>query len=126
MLVADADASSALQQGDVATNDVAEPGTVFSDANSGDQTEVDAATQSAVDRGAFAYSAHGEVSAEVYAGVLRPYRTVAVAGAGTRLSGQYLISEVTHNLRDRAYSQTFTLRRNAYSAAGGGLPGGIF
>jgi phage protein D len=126
VLSAETDASEVARIGDVATNDVADPGTIFSDAGGGDQTEVDAATQSAVDRGAFAYSAHGEVSAEIYPGVLRPYRTVSVAGAGTLLSGRYLISEVTHSLRDQGYTQTFTLRRNASSAAGSGLPGGIF
>jgi phage protein D len=126
VLVGEASATQATLLGEVATNDVADPGTVFSGAGSGDQTQVDAAAQSAVDRGGFAYSAHGEVSAEIYPGVLRPYRTVSVAGAGTRLSGRYLVSEVIHSLRDQGYSQTFTLRRNAYSDTGGGLPGGIF
>lgn len=126
VLSAETEASKVALLGDVATTDAAEPGTIFADASGGDQTELDAAVQSSVDRGAFAYSAHGEVSAEIYPGVLRPYRTVSVAGAGTLLSGRYLISEVTHSLRDQGYTQTFTLRRNASSAAGGDFLGGIF
>ena len=80
------------------------------------------------DRGAWAYSGHGEVSAEIYTGVLSPYRVLSVAGAGSRLSGDYLISEVSHTLRDDGYRQAFTLRRNAHSDGGGGLglPGGVF
>lgn len=126
LLSASRDASAAALMGDVASYAVAEPEALFAEVGAAEQGELDAVTQSAVDRGAFAYSGHGEVSAEIYAGVLRPYRTVAVAGAGTLLSGQYLISEVTHHLRDQGYTQTFTLRRNAFSAAGGGLPGGLF
>lgn len=126
VLTADADASATALLGDTATIDVAKPGTVFAESRSGDQTLLAAAVQSTVDRGAFAYSGHGEVSAEIYTGVMRPYRVVSVAGAGTLLSGRYLISEVTHSLRDEGYTQTFTLRRNAFSAAGGGLPGGLF
>ena len=106
--------------------DVTEPGTIFVDA-SGDQTVLDAAVQAAVDRGAWAYSGHGDVSAEIYPGVMQPYQIVAVAGAGSQLSGHYLVSEVSHSLRDEGYTQSFTLRRNAFSAqGGGGLPGGLF
>ena len=127
VLSADADASETALLGDAPTNAVADPGTVFAAASGADQTELDALVQATVDRGAFAYSGQGEVSAEIYPGVLRPYRTVAVAGAGTRLSGRYLVSEVTHSIRDQGYTQNFTLRRNAYSdASGGGLLGGIF
>lgn len=127
VLSATADSAADQPLGDTATHRIADPGTVFGDADGGDQTELDALVQASVDRGAFAYSAEGEVSAEIYPGVLRPYRTVAVAGAGTRLSGRYLVSEVTHQLCDRSYTQSFTLRRNAHSdAAGGSLPGGIF
>ena len=53
-----------------------------------------------------------------------PCTVLSVAGAGSRLSGDYLISEVSHILRDEGYRQSFMLRRNAHSDAGGsGLPG---
>jgi len=126
VLTAQADQTDRDLLGERATTEDTDPGTVFATAPDGDQTVLDAAVQGSVDRGAFAWSGHGEVSAEAYAGVLRPYRVVSVAGAGTRLSGRYLVSEVSHSLKDMGYTQTFTLRRNAVSdAGGGGLPGGI-
>jgi len=114
--------------GETPTTSLAEPGTIFLDRPSSDLTELEATVQAAVDRGAWAYSGHGEVSAEIYPGILQPYNLVCLAGAGSRLSAEYLISEVSHSLRDQGYAQTFTLRRNAHSAAGGGLglPGGVF
>jgi hypothetical protein len=54
---------------------------------------------------------------------------VRVAGVGGFLSGDYLISRVTHLLGDESYRQQFSLRRNARSAGanGGGLaPGSLF
>ncbi|TCO70112.1 phage late control D family protein [Rhodovulum euryhalinum] len=125
LLEAEAEATAHALLGETAATEDTGPGIVFATAPGGDRTLLDAAVQASVDRGAFAWSGHGEVSAEIYPGVLRPYRTVAVAGAGTRLSGRYLVSEVSHSLKDMGYTQTFTLRRNATSAAGGGLPGGI-
>ena len=125
-LSAEFDVSDTAILGDSATTETTEPQTIFVEGVS-DQTVLDASVQAAVDRGAWAYSGHGEVSAEIYPGVMRPYRVVAVAGAGTVLSGEYLISEVSHSLRDEGYTQTFTLRRNGLSSAGGGGPlGGIF
>ncbi len=125
-LSAEFDASDTALLGESATTEGTDPGTIFVEGTS-DQTLLDASVQAAVDRGAWAYSGHGEVSAEIYLGVLRPYQVVAVAGAGTLLSGEYLVSEVSHSLRDEAYTQSFTLRRNASSAGGGGgLPGGVF
>jgi phage protein D len=125
VLTAEADATDHELLGENATTEDTDPGTVFATAPSGDQTVLDAAVQASADRGAFAWSGHGEISAEIYPGVLRPYRIVSVAGAGTQLSGRYLISEVSHSLKDIGYTQTFTLRRNASSSAGGGLLGGI-
>lgn len=114
--------------GDASTASFADPKIVFLDHPAADLTELEATVQAAVDRGAWAYSAQGKVSAEIYPGVLLPYQVLSVAGAGSRLSGDYLISEVTHTFRDEGYDQSFTLRRNAHSDGGGGLglPGGVF
>jgi phage protein D len=127
VLSSEIDVSSDRPLGDVTIADLTRPKTIFVDGVDGVQDDLEAAAQAAVDRGAWAYTGEGEVSAEIYAGVMQPYRRVAVAGAGSRLSGQYLISEVTHELSDEGYTQRFTLRRNAYSAdAGGGLSLGVF
>lgn len=91
--------------------------------------DLDAATQAAVDLSSFAYSATAEVDAERYNTVLAPHQVISVAGAGAYLSGDYLISRVTHEISDDAYRQKFTLRRNARGAGGGGalsLLDGIF
>ena len=67
------------------------------------------------------------MTADSYAGVLLPHRVVSVAGAGGYLSGDWLISHVTHTITDASYKQSVGLRRNARSAGGsGGLSGGVF
>ncbi len=93
-----------------------------------EQADLDAATAATVDLSSWAWSARGAVDADRYAGVLSPHRVVRVAGAGPQLSGDYLVSQVTHVITDAAYRQQFSLRRNARSAGGGGLgiPGGLF
>ena len=64
---------------------------------------------------------------QIYTGVLSPFRRLSVMGAGSRLSGDYLISEVTHTLRDQGYKQNFVLRRNAHdTGAAGNLLSGVF
>lgn len=92
-----------------------------------EQSDLDEAVFAAVNVSSFAYSASGEVSADTYEGVLLPYHIVTVVGAGPVLSGDYLISRVTHTLSDEGYTQQFELKRNARSGGGGagGLLGGI-
>lgn len=90
--------------------------------------DLTAAVTAAVDYGAWAYTASGEVSGAAYPAVLQPHATVNVAGAGP-MSGAYLISQVTHTFDNRAYRQRFNLRRNARSvvADGGAVAtGGVF
>jgi phage protein D len=95
-----------------------------------EQADLDAATSAAVDLSSWAYSGQGEVDADSYAGVLRPYRVVRVAGVGGYLSGDYLVSRVTHVLNDTSYKQRFVVHRNARSAGSGrgdaSVPGEIF
>jgi hypothetical protein len=93
-----------------------------------EQNDLDAATQAALDLSSFAYSSVCEIDAERYNTVLSPHQVITVSGAGSVLSGDYLISRVTHQINENNYKQKLTLRRNARSAgAGGGLPslGGI-
>lgn len=84
-------------------------------------------TVAAADHSSWAYSANAEVITDTYSAVLQPYRVVTVAGAGQRLSGDWLISQVTHTLTDSQYKQAFGLRRNARSRAGAtSLLGSVF
>jgi phage protein D len=126
ILTAEADAIALDTLGDTPATDFADPRPVFVDRGEAAQSALEAAAQATVDRGAWAFSAEGEVSAEIYPGVLAPYRTVPLAGAGGRLSCRYLVSEVSHALSDTSYTQRFVLRRNARSDAAGALPGGAF
>lgn len=125
VLSADADATGRELLGDVATSDFARRGVVFLASTAPDLSQVEAAAQGTVDRGAWAYSAEGETTTEIYPGLLRPYRVVPVAGAGGRLSGDWFVAEVSHVFTDHGHAQRFALRRNAHSGAGGGGLGGI-
>ncbi|MEL6475702.1 MAG: contractile injection system protein, VgrG/Pvc8 family [Pseudomonadota bacterium] len=126
-LTAESTEPSTETLGDTPTGDVSDPAKILSSHFAADPAELAAGVQAAVDRGAWAYSGEGEVDAQIYPAVLSPYRRIAVAGAGSRLSGDYLISEVSHHLTDQGYKQSFVLRRNAQSGGGGGgLLGGVF
>lgn len=127
VLRAEVERSDADPLGDEEVHDLADPKPMLLAHGREEQADLDAAAQAAVNQSSWAYSAEGEVSAEIYAGVLQPYQRIAVAGAGSQLSGDYLISEVRHVLTDQGYQQGFTLRRNARAAGGGGgLGGGVF
>jgi phage protein D len=93
-------------------------------------TDLDAATQAAVNESTWAYSASVELDADSYAGVVTPYQVVRVVGVGGYLSGNYLVSRVTHLITDASYRQQVGLRRNARStgsdASGPGVLAGVF
>ena len=124
-----ASASSLDPLGDVAVHEAIAPHSVALLARTREEAnDLDASTQAAVDLSSFAYSATAEVDAERYNAVLAPHQVIGVAGAGGHLSGDYLISRVTHEIDEDAYRQKFTLRRNARSAGAGAsssLLGGI-
>jgi phage protein D len=130
LLTAQAASADQTPLGDTAAHDVVQqPARTLLARTREEQADLDAATTAAANVSAWAYSASGEVDADAYAGVLTPYQVVRVAGIGGFLSGDFLVSRVTHVIRDEAYRQQFTLRRNARSAGtnagGGALPGGI-
>ena len=121
-------ASSQITLGDEAAQDLVEPASVFMARTRETEADLDAAVTAAVDTASWAYSAAGEIDASSYPGVMQPYGTVNLAGAGP-MSGRYLVAQVTHKIDSGSYRQAFTLRRNARSAiggGGGGLPGGVF
>jgi hypothetical protein len=86
------------------------------------------AVAAAMEKAAFSFAASGSVLADCYTGVLAPYRVVTVKGVNERLSGDYVIKQVTHTLTRSRYTQAFSLLRNARSAGGGleDLAGTIF
>ncbi len=131
VLTAEAQSADLAALGDQAVHDaLAQTGSALLVRTREEQADIDAATQAAVNLSAWAYSAGGEVDVDRYAGVLTPYQVVSVAGVGSHLSGNYLVSRVTHRLSDAGYHQQFTLLRNARSAGhgagGAAIPGGIF
>lgn len=71
------------------------------------------------ERASYAYSATGSIIGGCYQGVLLPYNLVSVQGVNPQSSGNYLIYEVSHQLTRSTYNQTFVLKRNARSEAGG-------
>lgn len=128
-LSSEADASDNSVLGDEAAHDVVTPGRVLLSRTRETETDLDAAALAAVDHSSWAYSASGEVRADNYSGVLKPYTVISVSGVGGYLSGDWLISRVTHTLNASSYKQMFSLRRNARSAGGGGAGGllaGVF
>jgi hypothetical protein len=81
----------------------------------GDSVDLDQWVTAETLQSSYAFQARGKVLDQYYTGVLSPYRVVTVTGANRRLSGNYLITQVTHTLSRSRYSQAFTLQRNARS-----------
>jgi len=129
VLSSETEQSTVDAQGDTPVHELVEVPTTLLARTREDTIDLDAATAAAVDHSSWSYSAKAEVSMDNYAGVLAPYRTIAVVGAGGHLSGEWLISQVRHTINDMSYSQAFTLRRNARSAGSSGgdsLLAGVF
>ena len=96
-----------------------------------DATELQTMAQAVRDEAAWVITANGEINSDAYQTVLRPHRMVLVKGAGSRYSGKYYVTHVTHDLKaDGSYSQKFDARRNArdldgteqFGESGLGLP----
>lgn len=123
------DAAAAPALGAQATHTLVAPARTLLGHTREEQGDIDASVQAGADLSSWAYSAQGEVNADAYAGVLRPYRKLNVRGVGGHLSGEYLVSRVSHEIGDAGYKQQFTLTRNARAGGAGaaaGLPGGLF
>lgn len=115
LLSAETTRSDLEAQGDVAVHSMLEPATTLLSRTREMGEDLDAATLAAVDHSSWAYSANAEVSADIYAGVLAPHKVITVTGAGGHLSGNWLITQVTHVIEGQSYKQEFGLRRNARS-----------
>ncbi len=95
-----------------------------------DAVDLNQRVQREADRSSFAFSASGTVLSDCYPGVLVPYQVVTARGMDARLTGDYVIKRVAHQLSRSTYSQSFDLLRNAQSRPGAGglenLAGAIF
>lgn len=81
-----------------------------------DALDTSQAVQVASQRASYVLSAEGEVMKDTYPSVLQPYMNVQVTGVNGRLSGTWLIRQVTHTLTRNSYGQQFQAIRNALSA----------
>jgi hypothetical protein len=111
--------------GDEGAHDVLAPARTLLTRTREEQSDLDEAVFAAVNLSTFTYSASGEVDADSYEAVLQPYQIVTVAGVGGYLSGDYLISRVSHVLNDEGYRQQYEMKRNARSAGSGAGDGGL-
>ena len=82
-----------------------------------DTVDLDQRTRAEADRLSLATDAAGSIMPFYYKGVLSPYRLVPVKLSDTKLSGNYLLTRVTHTLNRSVYKQEFRARRNASSTA---------
>jgi phage protein D len=90
-----------------------------------DATELQTLAQAVRDEAGWLITANGEVNSDAYQTVLRPHRMVLVKGAGSRYSGKYYLTRVTHELQaDGNYLQRFEARRNARDLDGSEQFGG--
>ena len=107
-----------------------EPATQILPPYQGESVDLDQAVLAEARNASYAFEATGDLRGQCYQGVLQPYGVVTVRAGNTRLSGDYLISKVTHTLARSNYSQFFSLKRNARSSVSGtaldNLGGSIF
>jgi phage protein D len=94
------------------------PNTLVARSGAYDQVELQTRAQAAVDASSWAVSMTGEVDATAYQAVIRSRRSILLRGAGTRYSGTYYVSRVTHSLTKERYTQRFELTRNALGLSG--------
>jgi len=90
-----------------------------------DTVDLDQRTRAEAERLSLATDATGSVMPFYYKGVLSPYRLVPVKLSDSKLSGNYLLTRVTHTLDRSVYKQEFSARRNAASEATPGAAGAL-
>jgi hypothetical protein len=92
---------------------------LISPPHQGDAVDLDQRVSTETKRASFDRTATGSLLPECYQAVLQPYQVVQVRGIDGRLSGNYLIHQVTHTMSRSQYTQAFTVKRNAQSAGAG-------
>jgi hypothetical protein len=76
------------------------------------------AVQAAAHRTSYSLRANGRVIPGCYEGVLRPYQLVTIRAGTTALSGDYLLTKVTHRITPSLYTQEFSAKRNGVEEPG--------
>lgn len=96
----------------------------------GESVDLRQAVSAVVNAASYSYEVTGGILEETYSQALQPYRVITLQAGNTPVSGDYLVTKVTHKITRAAYSQSFALKRNARSARFGSgqnsSAGGIF
>jgi hypothetical protein len=101
----------------------ANTGTYLLPPHAANSTDLHSAVQSKTDKASYQFDVSGVLFTECYGKPLTPYRLVTATGVNGRLSGDYIVTGVTHTLNRDAYKQTFRLTRNARSSGAGASKG---
>jgi hypothetical protein len=93
-----------------------------------DREDADARALGQQRRASYAYRIRGKVVPGCYAGILAPYQRVSVRVGTLPLSGEWLLTKVTHSISPNLYTQEFEAKADSVEApaaagAGGGVGG---
>ncbi|MFW9872770.1 MAG: hypothetical protein ACFFG0_06665, partial [Candidatus Thorarchaeota archaeon] len=80
--------------------------------------DLDNAVLAEAKRSSYTIQAEGKILSNKYPDILSPYQVISVYGVKPKISGDYLIRGVTHNISPSQYGQTFRLLRNAQTEIG--------
>jgi hypothetical protein len=86
-------------------------------ATAGNQEELQTKSESALTEAGWFVTASATTTAHMLQGVLQPHDVIQVEGLGTRDSGAYQVSAVTHTINAADHHQEVQLRRNSIGAA---------
>jgi len=103
-----------------ATLDTAPEATCILPPGINDSVDLASATGGRADDSSFSLEATGSVVPFCYPAALSPYRMVLVKISNSQYSTKYLITQVTHTLTRSNYTQSFSMKGNAVSAAESG------
>jgi hypothetical protein len=114
--------TSRLQEVDLLAPQPAQPesqtGTQVLRPDQVDEDDPDRAVRAATRRSSYSLRATGRLIPGCYDGVLRPYQLVSIRAGTTGLSGDYLLTKVTHHITRSLYAQEFTAKRNGVEQTG--------
>jgi hypothetical protein len=86
-------------------------------ATAGNQEELQNRSESALTEAGWFVTATATTTAHMLNGVLQPHEVIQVEGLGTRDSGAYQVSAVTHTINAADHHQQVQLRRNSIGDA---------